>query len=141
MMGEFQHNMDQKSRLIIPATIRQEVGTQVVLTRGMDGCLYGYPASEWEKLSQQLAELPLTSKQNRAFIRFFYAAAVESEFDKQGRVIISQALRTYAGLEKECVVVGMFNHLEIWSKSRWDEFNRQTAASFDELAENMEFNL
>ncbi|ETA74908.1 division/cell wall cluster transcriptional repressor MraZ [Ligilactobacillus equi] len=141
MMGEFQHNMDQKGRLIIPAIIRQEVGTQVVLTRGMDGCLYGYPASEWEKLSQQLAELPLTSKQNRAFVRFFYAAAVESEFDKQGRVIISQALRTYAGLEKECIVVGMFNHLEIWSKSRWDEFNRQTAASFDELAENMEFNL
>ncbi|MEE5988025.1 division/cell wall cluster transcriptional repressor MraZ [Ligilactobacillus equi] len=141
MMGEFQHNMDQKGRLIIPAIIRQEVGIQVVLTRGMDGCLYGYPASEWEKLSQQLAELPLTSKQNRAFVRFFYAAAVESEFDKQGRVIISQALRTYAGLEKECIVVGMFNHLEIWSKSRWDEFNRQTAASFDELAENMEFNL
>ena len=141
MMGEFQHNLDQKGRLTIPASLRDQVGATLVLTRGMDGCLYGYPESEWDKLATKLTDLPLTAKNNRAFVRFFYAAAIKGDFDKQGRIAISQALRVYAGLEKECVVVGMFDHLEIWSKLRWDEFNRQTAAQFDELAEQIEFDL
>ena len=141
MMGQFHHNMDQKGRLIIPAELREDLGLRVVLTRGMDGCVYGYPETEWQKVSAKMKALPLTHKNNRAFVRFFYGAAVVCDFDKQGRVSLSLALRKYASLQKECVIVGMFDHLEIWSKDKWEAFNLQTAQEFDQLAEDIGIDL
>lgn len=136
-MGEFQHNIDTKGRLIIPAKFRDELGAQFVITRGMDGCLFGYPLTEWQKLEKKLQSLPLTKKDARAFVRFFYSAATETELDKQGRVTLPLTLREYATLTKNCVIIGVSNRIEIWNDEKWQEFSAETAENFDEIAETM----
>lgn len=137
LMGEFKHNIDAKGRLIMPSKFRDELGEKFVVTRGMDGCLFGYPQSEWEVLEEKLKEMPLAKKDARTFVRFFYSAATECEIDKQGRINIPQTLRSHASLEKECVVIGVSNRIEIWSQDKWDEFSDEAEANFDELAETM----
>lgn len=136
-MGEFQHNIDAKGRLIMPSKFREELGEKFVVTRGMDGCLFGYPQSEWAILEQKLKELPLAKKETRAFVRFFYSAATECEIDKQGRINLPPSLRTHAGLEKSCVVIGVSNRIEIWSEDRWSDFATEAEENFDEIAETM----
>ena len=136
-MGEFQHNIDTKGRLIIPAKFRDELGAQFVITRGMDGCLFGYPLTEWQKLEKKLQSLPLTKKDARAFVRFFYSAATETELDKQGRVTLPLTLREYATLTKNCVIIGVSNRIEIWNEEKWQEFSAATAENCDESAETM----
>ena len=136
-MGEYRHTVDTKGRLIIPAKFRDELGPEFVITRGMDGCLFGYPLTEWNNLEEKLRQLPLTKKNARAFVRFFYSAATECEFDKQGRINIPKALRTHAALDKKCVVVGVSNRFEIWSEERWNEFSHDVEENFDEIAEDM----
>ncbi len=137
LMGEFQHNIDTKGRLIVPAKFREELGEQFVVTRGMDGCLFGYPQKEWEILEEKLKSMPLAKKETRAFVRFFYSAATECEIDKQGRINIPQTLRSHAELEKNCVVVGISNRIEIWSEKRWQDFSEMAEETFDEIAESM----
>lgn len=136
-MGEYRHTVDTKGRLIIPAKFRDELGPEFVITRGMDGCLFGYPLTEWNNLEEKLRQLPLTKKNARAFVRFFYSAATECEFDKQGRINIPKALRAHAALDKKCVVVGVSNRFEIWSEERWNEFSDDVEENFDEIAEDM----
>lgn len=136
-IGEFQHNIDVKGRLIVPSKFRERLGGQFVVTRGMDGCLFGYPQNEWILLEEKLQEMPLSKKDARTFIRFFYSAATECEIDKQGRINIPANLREYAYLKKECVIVGVSNRVEIWNQERWQEFSTEAAANFDELAETM----
>ncbi|MFK5705124.1 division/cell wall cluster transcriptional repressor MraZ [Ligilactobacillus sp. LYQ139] len=136
-MGEYRHTVDSKGRLIIPAKFRDILGPQFVITRGMDGCLFGYPLTEWNNLEEKLRQLPLTKKNARAFVRFFYSAATECEFDKQGRINIPKTLRTHAALNKKCVVVGVSNRFEIWSEERWSEFSDNVEENFDEIAEDM----
>ncbi|AUJ30062.1 division/cell wall cluster transcriptional repressor MraZ [Liquorilactobacillus hordei] len=136
-MGEYRHAIDEKGRLIIPSKFREDLGELFVITRGMDGCLFGYPESEWNILQEKLQKLPLTKKDARSFVRFFYSAATECEFDKQGRVSIPKSLRVHAALEKKCVVVGVSNRFEIWSEERWDDFSTEAETNFDEIAENM----
>lgn len=136
-MGEYRHTVDTKGRLIIPAKFRDELGPEFVITRGMDGCLFGYPLTEWNNLEEKLRQLPLTKKNARAFVRFFYSAATECEFDKQGRINIPKTLRTHAALDKKCVVVGVSNRFEIWSEERWNEFSDDVEENFDEIAEDM----
>lgn len=136
-MGEFQHTMDAKGRLTMPARFRELLGEKFIVTRGLDGCLFGYPLTQWEKLETKLAEMPLAKKDARTFVRFFYSGATECEIDKQGRINIPLSLRTHGGLEKNCVVVGVSNRIEIWDESRWKEFSNTAEASFDEIAENM----
>ena len=136
-MGEYRHTVDSKGRLIIPAKFRDELGARFVVTRGMDGCLFGYPLTEWNNLEEKLRQLPLTKKNARAFVRFFYSAATECEFDKQGRINIPKTLRTHAALDKKCVVVGVSNRFEIWSEERWNEFSDDVEENFDEIAEDM----
>ncbi|KIS03094.1 division/cell wall cluster transcriptional repressor MraZ [Paucilactobacillus wasatchensis] len=140
-MGEFSHTVDTKGRLIIPAKFREQLGTQFVITRGMDGCLFGYPLTEWQILEDKLKELPLTKKDARSFVRFFYSAATECEFDKQGRINLPAALRTHAGLDKKCVVVGVSERIEIWSEDRWNSFATEAEDNFDDIAEKMDFGL
>ena len=136
-MGEFQHNIDTKGRLIVPAKFRDLLGEKFVVTRGMDGCLFGYPMSEWALLEEKLKEMPLAKKDARTFVRFFYSAATECEIDKQGRINIPATLRTHAQIEKACVIIGVSNRIEIWDEARWQEFSSEAEENFDEIAETM----
>ncbi|ETY73938.1 cell division protein MraZ [Lactiplantibacillus fabifermentans T30PCM01] len=135
--GEFEHALDAKGRLIIPAKFRELLGDHFVITRGMDGCIFGYPEARWSTLQDQLDNLPLTKKDARAFVRFFYSAAAECELDKQGRMMIPSTLRQYAKLAKQCVIVGVSDRFEIWSAEKWQAFETETAENFDDLAENL----
>ena len=136
-MGEYHHTIDEKGRMIIPAKFRDELGSSFVVTRGMDKCLFVYPEEEWQQLEKKLKTLPFTKKDARAFTRFFFSGAAECGLDKQGRVNIVPTLRTYANLEKECVVIGVSNRVEIWSKSIWEEYFAESEESFGEIAEGI----
>ncbi len=141
-MGEYQHSIDEKGRMIIPAKLRDGLGTTFVVTRGLDNCLFVYPQEEWGQLEQKLKTLPFTRSDARAFTRFFFSGAIECEWDKQGRVNIPQHLRTYGKLEKECIVIGVSNRVEIWSKETWETYMSQSEESFNEIAEKIvDFNL
>ncbi|UBM06925.1 division/cell wall cluster transcriptional repressor MraZ [Enterococcus mundtii] len=137
LMGEFRHNIDAKGRLIVPSKLREELGEQFVLTRGLDGCLFGYPMSEWNELESKFNDMPLAKKDARTFVRFFYSAATECELDKQGRINIPNTLRNYATITKECVIVGVSNRIEIWDEAKWQEFSEAAEENFNEIAENM----
>jgi MraZ protein len=136
-MSEYRHTVDTKGRLIIPAKFREELGEQFYLTRGLDGCLFVFPENEWQEFQSKLCELPVTfNKQARQFVRFFTTGATQGQFDKQGRISIPQTLREYAGIEKEAVVAGSLNKLEIWSRERWDQNN--SFENMDEIAASLE---
>jgi len=134
-MGEYSHTIDTKGRLIVPAKFRDSLGDAFMVSKGMDGCLFVYPLSEWATIEEKFREIPLTTKDARKFSRFFFAGAAECEIDKQGRVLIPGTLKEYAGIEKEVVSVGVLNRIEIWSKQRWLEDN--TYDDMDEIAEHM----
>ncbi|SFD82650.1 MraZ protein [Lentibacillus persicus] len=136
-MGEFQHNIDTKGRIIVPAKFREELGDNFVVTRGLDKCLFAYPMDEWKILEEKLKKLPLTKKDARAFTRFFFSGAVECEVDKQGRINIPQPLRNYAALDKECVVIGVSNRVEFWADENWQDYFNDSEESFGEIAENL----
>lgn len=137
LMGEFQHNIDAKGRIIIPAKLREDLGAKFVITRGLEGCVFGYPLENWEKIQEKLKQLPLAKKEARAFTRFFYSAAAEAEIDKQGRINIPSTLVDYASLEKECLVLGVSDRIEIWSKTKWESVSSEIEESFEEIAEDM----
>lgn len=137
-MGEYHHNLDSKGRLIIPAKFRDQIGENVVFTRGMEGCIFGYPLPEWQKIEAKLAKLPLTKRSARKFTRLFYSGAMETEFDKQGRVNLTTTLKTHAGLEKECVIVGVSDRIEIWSAQRWTDFAEDANENYDDIAEDLD---
>ncbi|MEC0369941.1 division/cell wall cluster transcriptional repressor MraZ [Paenibacillus chibensis] len=136
-MGEFQHSIDDKGRLIIPAKFRELLGSSFVITRGLDQCLFVYPMNEWSILEQKLKSLPLMKSDARAFTRFFFSGATECEWDKQGRVNLPGNLRQYAKLDKECVVLGVSNRVEIWSKDTWETYFQQSEGAFNEIAEKL----
>ncbi|MEF2964679.1 division/cell wall cluster transcriptional repressor MraZ [Paenibacillus sp. M1] len=136
-MGEFQHSIDEKGRIIIPAKFRDLLGASFVVTRGLDQCLFVYPQAEWEVLEQKLKALPLMKSDARAFTRFFFSGATECEWDKQGRVNLPGNLRQYAKLEKDCVVLGVSNRVEIWSRDIWEQYFQQSEDTFNEIAEKL----
>lgn len=136
-MGEYEHNIDTKGRIIVPAKFRDGLGSTFVITRGLDQCLFVYPIDEWELLEQKLKNLPLTKKDARAFTRFFFSGAVECQVDKQGRVNIPQPLRTYSHLTKECTIIGVSNRIEVWAKEIWEDYFTQSEQSFADIAENL----
>ncbi|MEF9942201.1 MAG: division/cell wall cluster transcriptional repressor MraZ [Lachnospiraceae bacterium] len=138
LTGEFNHSIDPKGRLIIPSKFREILGEDFVVTKGLDGCLFVYPNNEWAIFEQKLRTLPLTNKDARIFTRFFLGSAVDGGLDKQGRVLISSALRTFAGLEKEVVLVGVLDRVEIWDKAKWDESNTVVEDNMDDIASHME---
>ena len=119
-MGEYHHNIDEKGRLIMPSKFRYDLGENFIVTRGIDSCLFVYPKETWNKLTSKLNELSFTKKDVRSFQRFFLSAATLSEFDKQGRINIPTPLADYASLTKECVVIGLNDRIEIWSKENFD---------------------
>ncbi len=136
-IGEFQHTLDPKGRLIIPAKFREDLGYEFVITKGLDGCLFVYPKSEWAVMENKMKALPLTNKKARTFKRFFFSGASECTLDRQGRVLIPGNLREYAGLTKDVVLAGVTTHLEIWDRNMWDEVNDMDNIDFDEVAEAM----
>ena len=136
-MGEYKHNVDIKGRMIVPAKFRDGLGDTFVVTRGLDKCLFAYPLDEWKVIETKLKQLPLTKKDARAFTRFFFSGAIECEVDKQGRINIPQNLRNYAVLEKECVVIGVSERVEIWANENWEQYVEESEESFAEIAENL----
>ena len=138
LTGEFNHSIDSKGRLIIPSKLRDSLGEHFVITKGMDGCLFLYPENEWEAFEEKLRTLPLTNKKAREFKRFFLGSAVEGEIDKQGRVLLSSSLRTYANLEKEVVLAGVLDKVEIWSKEAWDARTTDIEENIEDIASDME---
>ncbi|HIT90957.1 MAG TPA: division/cell wall cluster transcriptional repressor MraZ [Candidatus Merdenecus merdavium] len=134
-MGEYNHSIDTKGRLIIPSKFRDLLGAEFVVTKGLDGCLFVYPQNEWKEFEQKLKSLPLTNKNAREFVRFFVAGATSCELDKQGRILIPSTLREFARLEKDVVLTGMLNRIEIWSKAAWIE--NSSFENMDEIAEQM----
>ena len=136
-MGEYHHNIDEKGRLIMPSKFRFDLGENFIVTRGIDSCLFVYPKETWNKLTSKLNELSFTKKDVRSFQRFFLSAATLSEFDKQGRINIPTPLADYASLTKECVVIGVNDRIEIWSKENFDKFLNDNIDNISEIAENL----
>ena len=129
--------MDAKGRLIMPAKIRDDMGDKFIITKGLDGCLFGFSSKEWNNFEEKLKTLPLTNKNARDFVRFFLSGATECEVDKQGRFLISSNLRKYAQLDKEAVITGVGTRIEIWDKDKWEAYNSEENISADQIAENM----
>ena len=136
-MGEYSHTIDTKGRLIIPSKFREELGETFVVTKGLDGCLFVFSDEEWKAFEIKLKSLPLTNKNARQFARFFVAGATPCELDKQGRILLPATLREFAGLEKDVVLTGMLNRIEIWSKEKWNENNSLDDVAMDEIAAQM----
>lgn len=136
-IGEHQHTLDEKGRIIIPSKFRADLGLEFVMTKGLDNCLFIYPKSEWEILEAKLKTLPLTSKDARAFVRFFFSGASESTLDKQGRVLIPSNLREHSRLDKDAVIIGVSTRIEIWSKDHWNNYIDEDNLSYESIAESM----
>lgn len=136
-MGEYHHNIDDKGRLIIPAKFRIELGDKFIVTRGLEKCLYVYSNNEWEKIVAKIKTLPFTKKDVRIFVRTFFSGATECEFDRQGRISITSPLVSYADINKECVIIGANDRLEIWSKESWEEFINTNYDKIEDIAENL----
>ena len=136
-MGEYHHSIDDKGRLIIPAKFRTELGDKFIITRGIENCLFVYPEERWEQIVHKLESLPFTKKDARNFTRFFLSGATVAEFDKQGRVNITSPLINYASIEKDCVIIGTGDRLEIWSEDAWNSFFNSASINMSDIAENL----
>lgn len=138
LIGEYEHSLDVKGRLIMPAKLREDMGEKFVITKGLDGCLFGFSQTEWSNFEAKLKTLPLTQKNARNFVRFFLSGAMECELDKQGRFLITSNLREAGSLEKDVVIIGVGTRIEIWNKAKWQEYSQEENGSADEIAENMD---
>lgn len=134
-MGEYNHTIDAKGRLIIPAKFREVLGDEFVVTKGMDGCLFVFDNSEWQAFAEKLRSLPMIDKEVRQFTRFFLAGAASVEADKQGRILLPSVLRDFAGITKDTVLIGVGSRIEIWSKDRWE--GTVTYQDMDEISTHM----
>ncbi len=137
LMGEYEHNLDDKNRLIIPSKFRCALGEKFVITRGLENCLFVYSLTEWDNITKKLKTLPFTKKDSRLFTRFFLSGATVCELDKQGRVNIQANLVKYANLVHDCVIIGVNDRLEIWNKDDWNNFFNESSEQFANIAENL----
>ena len=135
--GEYQHTLDAKGRVIIPSRLRDGLGERFFITRGLDHCIFAYPAEEFEVLQKKLKSFPMTKGDSRAFVRLILAGAMEVEIDKQGRVLVPQYLRDYAQVEKEVMILGVGERVEIWSEKAWKDYFTVIDGNYEELAEKM----
>lgn len=136
-LGEYEHSLDEKGRLTIPSRFREELTGRLVVTRGLDHCLFLYPYSEWQVLGQKLRDLPMTQRDARAFVRLLFSGATEQSLDRQGRLLLPANLREYAGIERDVVILGLSNRVELWSKDRWAAYEAEASQSYEELAEKI----
>jgi len=138
LLGQYQHNLDEKNRLAIPAKLRRELNGSLIITRGLDKCLFVLTVNEWSKLIDKISNLPLGKKPARALARVMLAGASEIILDKTGRAMIPEFLKNYAGIAKSAVIVGVNNRLEIWSQERWNEYDKLAEEKLSEMAESLE---
>jgi len=136
-MGEYQHSIDTKGRLIIPAKFRERLGEKFIATKGLDHCLFLYPMSEWETIEQKLKNLPFTRADVRAFVRLFFSGAAECELDRQGRILLSSNLRQFARIERDVVIIGVSSRVEIWALEEWNRYNQQAEEAYENIAESI----
>ena len=136
-MGEYHHSIDEKGRLIIPSKFRTELGDSFVMTRGLENCLFVYSLVEWNKITEKLKKLPFTKQNARNFNRFLLSGATITELDKQGRANIPSTLVDFASLDKDCVIIGVNDRLEIWSKSKWENFFSENEDKLSDIAEDL----
>lgn len=134
-IGEYSHNVDEKGRLAIPTKFRADLSKGAVVTRGLDRCLFVYPMDEWEKLAEKLVKLPISQSKSRAFARLMLAGAMDVTPDKQGRVVLPEYLRDYAGISKKVVVAGLYDRLELWDEDSWATYKEATENDSNEIAE------
>ena len=137
-LGQYEHSLDDKGRLSLPAKLRDKLGATFVVTKGLDRCLFIYPQDEWGNIEQRLRELSTTKSDARSFVRMFFAGATECECDKQGRINIPQPLRDHAMLNKDAVILGVGSRLEVWSLDKWREYSEQALENYEKIAEDLE---
>lgn len=137
LLGEYEHSIDTKGRIAMPAKLREGLGGKFIITKGLDGCLFVYAMDEWQRVEQKLASLPMSRKTARDFTRFLFGGACEGECDKQGRVLLPASLRRYAGLERDAVIVGVGSRAEIWDAAKWQQYSEESAEDVNELAEQL----
>jgi len=136
-LGEYQHSLDAKGRITIPAKFREQLGEKFVATKGLDNCIFLYPMGEWINIEQKLKSLPLTRADVRSFARFFFSGASELDIDRQGRTVIPSNLRDYAAIEKELIIIGVGNRIEIWSINNWEQYMKNAESSYEQIAESL----
>lgn len=136
-MGEYHHNIDDKGRIVLPGKFRNEDMDKIVVTRGFEQCLYLYTVEEWQKVVDKLNKLPFTKKDARTVMRSFFAGASVCEFDRNGRINITSPLVSYAGLTKECVIIGVNDRIEIWDEKLYNDFMNDNSSKIEEIAENL----
>ena len=136
-IGEFKHNLDSKGRIAMPVKFRNKLAGGAIITRGLDRCLFVFTNKDWEVLAQKLIALPLSQANSRAFSRLMLAGAMDVEIDKQGRILIPDYLREYAGLKKETIFAGLYNRIEIWESENWKQYKTKTESQSDEIAEKL----
>lgn len=136
-IGEYSHNLDEKGRLAVPKKFRADLSKGAFVTKGLDNCLFLYTPEEWQKLAEKLASLPFAKSNSRAFSRSMLAGAMDVSLDKQGRIMLPEYLRSFAGLNKNIIVAGLYNRLELWDQKKWEEYKKKTEGESNEIAEQM----
>lgn len=136
-IGEFTHTVDTKNRIAVPSKFRGELGEKMIVTRGLDACLFAYPVRVWEKMAEKLSTFPIGDAQARSFVRLLLAGATDTEVDKQGRIVLPEYLRKYAGVKKTVVVAGLFDRIEIWDEKRWSIYKAKAEKDTDSVAQKL----
>lgn len=136
-IGEYQHHIDTKGRLAVPSKFKKDLNKGAVVTRGLDNCLFLYTQEEWQKLAQRLSSLPLSQANTRAFARLMLAGAMDVKLDKQGRIILPEYLRNFADIKKKVVIAGLYNRLEIWDETVWNQYKKKTESASEDIAEKL----
>ncbi len=137
LIGEYKHNLDAKKRLSIPSKFRKELGEGAVITRGLDNCLFVFPSAYWQQLVEKLGSMPLAKQDSRSFARLLLSGAMEVDFDSLGRILIPEYLKSYAGLQKIAIVAGLYNRLEIWDETKWENYKSNLEKNSDSIAEKL----
>jgi MraZ protein len=137
LLGEYHHTLDNKGRMAVPAKFREKLTAGAIITRGIDNCLFVFAPAEWEFLANKLIALPLAQANSRAFVRLMLAGATDVELDSQGRILIPDYLRKYAGLKKETIVAGLYNRIEIWDEAAWNTYKTKTESASEQIAEQL----
>ncbi len=137
LLGEYQHNLDSKGRVAIPAKFKKKFTAEAIITRGIDGCLFVFASKEWDDLAKKLVALPLAQANSRAFVRLMLAGAMDVTLDAQSRILVPDYLRKYADLKKKVTIAGLYNRVEIWDSSRWEEYKKKTEGASEEIAEKL----
>ncbi len=136
-IGEYNHNIDPKKRLALPSKFRKELGKSVVITRGLDQCLFVYPRKTWEEIAEKLGTMPIGEAHTRSFVRIMLAGAIDTTMDSQGRILVPDYLKEYAALARNVVVAGLYNRLEIWDEAKWQSYKNEAEQNTDKIAEEL----